>query len=195
MKVQVNGDALTMVETFTESEVKSLRPSLWLDANDINGDGTSFAGTLVDIWKDKSGFENDATASGSARPTYIDRFKGIEFTSSSKLDLSSSVNLQTIVAVIDPFKTNSSKTVTGYCTLDAQENLSGIHVKGKNIISKVNGPTDMTRVKTALEVESNTSSFSTGNVNYIGNLTELGFIYEVLLFDYNLSISEIRECW
>lgn len=59
---------------------------LWLDASDLDGDGNQegtgeagLTGGQVDVWVDKSpsGYSNDATGSGTARPTYITGGAGI----------------------------------------------------------------------------------------------------------------------
>ena len=45
---------------------------LWLDANDINGDGTPFVGTTIGLWIDKSGNDNHAGQGlVNSQPTYI----------------------------------------------------------------------------------------------------------------------------
>jgi hypothetical protein len=60
----------TAAAAIVPSSVSGLQ--LWLDAQDINGDGSAFAGASVGSWQDKSGNNNDAIqiVLGN-RPAYI----------------------------------------------------------------------------------------------------------------------------
>jgi hypothetical protein len=89
--------------------------ALWLDAADASTVTTD--GGAVSEWRDKSGNNRNATASGSARPTYdATRFNGkatIDFSTSNQLDLVSFAQIsgQTIIAVADTSNLGASDRV------------------------------------------------------------------------------------
>lgn len=60
------------ISSFEAFNIMSLNPIAWLDATDINGDGSSLAdGSLVSAWVDKSGIATDAVeAEVIKQPTY-----------------------------------------------------------------------------------------------------------------------------
>ncbi len=91
---------------------------LWLDAADVNGNGTALAnGASVSTWVDKSGFGNNGTQSTSAnRPTFNNNVVSFTGSSSNYISLPSgavwpSANSSLSIQMVITPKTNSGVNV------------------------------------------------------------------------------------
>ena len=91
---------------------------LWLDGNNINGDNT--ADTLTDNsavtqWIDQSGNTNNAgQGTANAKPTYVanalNGMGGVRFTAAQSLDITSSNDFVTVIAVMKQASNQTAET-------------------------------------------------------------------------------------
>ena len=91
---------------------------LWLDANNINGDATADSladGSAITQWIDQSGNTNNAgQGTANAKPTYaasaLNNMGVVRFTAAQSLDITSSNDFSTVIAVMNQASGQSAET-------------------------------------------------------------------------------------
>ena len=91
---------------------------LWLDANNINGDATADTladGSAITQWIDQSGNTNNAgQGTANAKPTYaasaLNNMGVVRFTAAQSLDITSSNDFSTVIAVMNQASGQSAET-------------------------------------------------------------------------------------
>ena len=91
---------------------------LWLDANNINGDATADTladGSVITQWIDQSGNTNNAgQGTANAKPTYaasaLNNMGVVRFTAAQSLDITSSNDFSTVIAVMNQASGQSAET-------------------------------------------------------------------------------------
>jgi len=103
-------DVAQVISPFTSTSICGLQ--LWLDGSDPSGTGIQPAnGSLVSVWKDKSGKGQDGSATGGQRATYSNGlvFAGAQAYSTT---ISSSISAQTGFAVVSYNTTNKINIIS-----------------------------------------------------------------------------------